>query len=185
MTFSVIVFHNHSVPVSHHSGKFYTVECRYNAVQFITILHTALRWQQQNRLQTHNTHPIPRPHGRAMGCLLWEFKENWPHFNGTAPYLVSTGVRPSVCSRWADWLHIKFNGTVMTRRCAWSSGRLTGLSRQAPQILLDAVTPRWTDSPHRKLYGTVLIRRDAPALSLARRALYGDSHREPKCLLMM
>ena len=26
-----------------------------------------------NRLQTHNRHPIPRPHRWAMGCLLWRF----------------------------------------------------------------------------------------------------------------
>ena len=32
-----------------------TVECRYNAVQIITILHTALRWQQQNVNQTSNS----------------------------------------------------------------------------------------------------------------------------------
>ena len=26
------------------------------------------------KLQTHNRHPIPHPHGRAMGCLLWGFE---------------------------------------------------------------------------------------------------------------
>ena len=36
----------------------------YDAVQLITILFMALRWQQQNLNQTH---------GRAMGCLLREF----------------------------------------------------------------------------------------------------------------
>ena len=51
----------------------YTVECLYRTVQIITILYTALRWQQQNVNQTHNRHPIAGPHGRAMGCLLWEF----------------------------------------------------------------------------------------------------------------
>ena len=34
-----------------------TVRCRYNAVNFL-----------QN---THNRHPIARPWGRDMGCLLW------------------------------------------------------------------------------------------------------------------
>ena len=38
----------------------YTVKCRYNAVQFIAILHTALLWQQQNMNQTWNTQQIPR-----------------------------------------------------------------------------------------------------------------------------
>ena len=26
------------------------------------------------RFENHNRHPIPRPHGRAMGCLLWGFR---------------------------------------------------------------------------------------------------------------
>ena len=48
---------------------------RYNAVQFITILPSELRWQQKNANQTSNSNgqPITRPHGRAMGCLLWGF----------------------------------------------------------------------------------------------------------------
>ena len=51
-----------------------TAKCRYNAVQFIMILHTALRWLQRNlnQILSHNRHPIARPHGRAMSCLLWE-----------------------------------------------------------------------------------------------------------------
>ena len=34
-----------------------------------------LQWQSQTIDQTchHKTHPISRPHGRAMGCLLWAF----------------------------------------------------------------------------------------------------------------
>ena len=34
-----------------------TVRCRYNVVDFL-----------QNH---HKGHPVSRPHGRAMGCLLW------------------------------------------------------------------------------------------------------------------
>ena len=53
-----------------------TVECRYNgnAVRH-TILHSAIQWQQQNWNQISNSQqtPIPRPHGRAMGCLFWGF----------------------------------------------------------------------------------------------------------------
>ena len=45
--------------------------CRYNAVQYIMISHTAKRWQQQNILQIMNWKKTP--HGRAMGCLLWGF----------------------------------------------------------------------------------------------------------------
>ena len=38
------------------------------------------------RLETHNRYPIPRPNGRAMGCLLWRYWRKWPRFNGTALY---------------------------------------------------------------------------------------------------
>ena len=37
------------------------------------------------RYQNHNRHRIYRPHGRAMGCLLWGFGgKNWLRYNGTA-----------------------------------------------------------------------------------------------------
>ena len=36
-----------------------TVECRYNAVQFITILQTAVRWQQHNVNQISNSQQTP------------------------------------------------------------------------------------------------------------------------------
>ena len=67
-----------------------TLECRYNTFHFITILHTALRWQQQYINQTSHSQqtPIPRPHGRAMGCLLWDFEEDWLRYNSTALYLI-------------------------------------------------------------------------------------------------
>ena len=53
----------------------YTVESHYNVVQFTMILHTTLRWQHPNVNETSNSqqHPIPRPDGQAMGCLLWGF----------------------------------------------------------------------------------------------------------------
>ena len=38
---------------------------------------------------THQRHPIPRPDGRAMGCLSEYFGENWYCYNGTALYYVS------------------------------------------------------------------------------------------------
>ena len=37
--------------------ELYTVQCRYNAVNFLE--------------NPHNRHPIARPWGRGMGCLLW------------------------------------------------------------------------------------------------------------------
>ena len=36
-----------------------TVECRHNAVNFITILQTELQWQQQNVNKTWNTQQTP------------------------------------------------------------------------------------------------------------------------------
>ena len=35
------------------------------------------------RCWIHKRHPIPRPNGQAMGCLLWE---NWPFYNIPALY---------------------------------------------------------------------------------------------------
>ena len=69
----ILVMHNNRVLVFHHEGfqppasshlsieidgrHKYTVRCRYNAVNFL-----------QN---PHNRHPIARPWGWGMGCLLW------------------------------------------------------------------------------------------------------------------
>ena len=62
-----------------------TVEGRYNAVQFSTILHTLLQLLMQIKIRvwTHKIHPIPRHNGRAMGCNLWGFGKNWPRYKGT------------------------------------------------------------------------------------------------------
>ena len=67
----------------------YTVGCRYNAVQYDMILLTSLQLPMQNinQIWTHQRHPIPRPNGRAMGCLLWGFSRNWWRYNGTASYV--------------------------------------------------------------------------------------------------
>ena len=37
-------------------------------------------------LWTHKRHPIPRPFGRAMECLLWVFHWNWPCYKGFLLY---------------------------------------------------------------------------------------------------
>ena len=62
-----------------------TVECCCNMVQYDMILHTPCRnWGRISiRGCIHKRHPIPRPDGRAMGCLSWIF---WPRDNGTALY---------------------------------------------------------------------------------------------------
>ena len=46
--------------------KQYTVECRYNTVQYDTILHTSLQLPRQNINQSVN----PQRHPMAMGSLL-------------------------------------------------------------------------------------------------------------------
>ena len=55
-----------------------TVECRYNAVQYSEILHTLLQSFMQLKITvwTHKIHPIPRPNGPAIGCILWGFGKN-------------------------------------------------------------------------------------------------------------
>ena len=55
----------------------YTVECRYNAVQFITILPPALRWQEQNVNQTsksqHTPHTSPSRASYGVSIVrIWE-----------------------------------------------------------------------------------------------------------------
>ena len=49
----------------------YTVQCRYNAVQFCEILHKWCRsWDKISvRCWIHERHYIPRPNRRAMRCL--------------------------------------------------------------------------------------------------------------------
>ena len=70
---------------------------RYNAVQFIAILHMTLRWQRRNVNQTSNPQ-----HGRAMGCLLWEFEQHCPCYNGPALYYDNAPNRITVISCVVD-----------------------------------------------------------------------------------
>ena len=57
----------------------YIVECRYNGVQYINILHILLQEPRQNINQGLN------PNGQAMGMPFMNIVEkNWPRYNGTA-----------------------------------------------------------------------------------------------------
>ena len=49
------------------------VECRYNAMQYIMILHKILQMSaaEHTAVWIHKRHPISRPHGRDTGCPLW------------------------------------------------------------------------------------------------------------------
>ena len=52
-----------------------TVEPLYNTVHYrrYEVYYNIDRCRIWIRLWTHKRHPIPRPYGRAMGCLLWVF----------------------------------------------------------------------------------------------------------------
>ena len=63
-----------------------TVKCRYNAVQYNMISHTAQQWLKQNIYQNYHsqktTHSSPSRASYGVSILMiWE--ENWPHYNGT------------------------------------------------------------------------------------------------------
>ena len=68
-----------------------TVECRYNAVQFIMILSSALQWQQQNINQTSNSqqtpHIPPTFTGELWGVYREDLGENWSRYNDTPFHL--------------------------------------------------------------------------------------------------
>ena len=57
------------------SSTIHTVEPLYNTVHYrrYKIYYNIDRCRIWIRLWTHKRHPIPRPYGRAMGCLLWVF----------------------------------------------------------------------------------------------------------------
>ena len=40
------------------------------------------------RGRTNRSHHMPRPDGRAMGCLSWIIWGNWSRYNGTALYIL-------------------------------------------------------------------------------------------------
>ena len=52
------------------------------------------------RCWIHKRHPIPRPDGRVMGCLLWMCWENWPRYNGTALYYVEASTSSADTTQW-------------------------------------------------------------------------------------
>ena len=56
-----------TVKAAHYLQWINAVECCYNAVQYIMILHTSLQKVRQNIIQRLNPqHYIPRPDGRDM-----------------------------------------------------------------------------------------------------------------------
>ena len=59
------------------------VDCRYKAVQYNTMFHTALCWLKQNinQCQITNYHS-----GDLWGVICEDSVENWPRYDGTTVY---------------------------------------------------------------------------------------------------
>ena len=66
----------------------YTVETLYSTIYYSKYF-IELNFDKSTQyvaLWTHKRHPIPRPFGRAMECLLWVFHWNWPCYKGFLLY---------------------------------------------------------------------------------------------------
>ena len=64
--------HNHYQ--SNSNGNINTIDPRYIVGIYNTIVHITqqLQWWNFGDICTNERHPIPRPNGRAMGCLSWD-----------------------------------------------------------------------------------------------------------------
>ena len=88
----------------------YTVECRYNVVQFITILPSALWWQQQNVNQTPNSRqqtPHTSPSRASYGVSIVRILEKIDRLI-TAPHCTFMSPKYSVRER------LKYNPVVQS-----------------------------------------------------------------------
>ena len=68
----------------------YIVEYPYNAVKYIIILHTTLRWLKQNIEQSvtsQSTLPQVGLTGELWGVFVEDSVKIWPRYNGTALYM--------------------------------------------------------------------------------------------------
>ena len=92
-----------------------TVECRYNAVQYNMILHTSMQRPRQSINHSWNpqNNPIPRPNGRAMGCILWGF--GWKlmawdveHYSDVTWVSLACNYCATACPSWHKMLHKSF-----------------------------------------------------------------------------
>ena len=73
-------------------GLTYTVECRYNVVQYNMILYTSLHWLRQSINQSEepqNTLDSSPRQGEVWGVFCGDFGENLPRYNSTALYMAS------------------------------------------------------------------------------------------------
>ena len=81
-------------------------------VQITTLFHLSRYYirhcdnsgRKWNTFWNHNKHPISRPHGRAMGCLLWGFWRKLPAslwHRAVLFYIFVCGYRAFVYCMWA------------------------------------------------------------------------------------
>ena len=77
-------------PHTHGRRYGYTVKTLYSTIYYSKyfIELNIDKSTQYVALWTHKRHPIPRPFGRAMECLLWVFHWNWPCYKGFLLYFV-------------------------------------------------------------------------------------------------
>ena len=64
-----------------------TVECRYNALQYSTIMHQSLQWPRQNFNQDLHSHKTPL-RGKLWGVHCEYIGENCSLYNDTALYFI-------------------------------------------------------------------------------------------------
>ena len=84
--------------------KLNTVECRYKAVQYNRISHTALQQPRQNKHR--NSYSQKTPHMSPWCVCCEDLGENWPHYNGTGHHNTSLDTtlqwRHNVCSTFCS-----------------------------------------------------------------------------------
>ena len=125
-----------------------TVRFRYNTVLFyhdIICGTQIIVIESESDFRTRINNPISRPHGRAMGCLLWDLGGNLRRFNGTALYISQDyftsamrsecqGCNPELCVfLWIAW---------SSQTCSWDTHNKTK-HNQTVRIGCTAFTVQW------------------------------------------
>ena len=84
------------IRIKYPSAKIYTVETLYSTIyynKYFIQLHID-KSTQYVALWTHKRHPIPRPFGRAMECLLWVLQQKLIVLYRVSTVLVSVMSKP-------------------------------------------------------------------------------------------
>ena len=121
----------------------FTIDSRYIAVTYNTILHTERNNYNDTtstRLGIYERHPMSRPHGRAMGCLLWDlsgymtaiYRQRTVYAVGNKNSVVrryitvnSVNVSLNLLYTWNNYPHTSiFAPWIVTCTCFWSQWNL-------------------------------------------------------------